>query len=90
MNNNKKTTIIFISFAVGIASYLALLILNNHKLTQEMGVIPYWDMILTRMSVITPDFYNETSFLVLGGIYFTLILLIGFILIKKTFTTKLE
>jgi len=84
MNNNKKIVILFFSFAIGIALYLSYLILNNHNLTREMGVIPYWDLILTRMAIITPDFYNEGSYLVLGGIYFALILLIGFIIIKKT------
>jgi len=59
------------------------LITNNHALTNKMGVVPYWDLILTRMSIITPDFYNEGSFLFLGGVYFALILLIGFIVIKK-------
>jgi len=78
-----KKTIVFFSFAIGIGSYLAFLISNNHVLTQEMGVFQYWEMILTRMSIITPDFYNEGSFLFLGGIYFALILLIGFIIIKK-------
>ncbi len=48
-----------------------------------MGVFQYWEMILTRMSIITPDFYNEGSFLFLGGLYFALVLLIGFIIIKK-------
>ena len=81
--NNKKTLIVFLSFAVGIALYFAFLISNNHVLTQEMGVVQYWEMILTRMAIITPDFYNEGSFLFLGGIYFALILLIGFIIIKK-------
>jgi len=81
--SNLKTTIIFFSFAVGIGSYFVYLITNNHVLTREMGVVPYWDLILTRMSIITPDFYNEGSFLFLGGIYFALILLIGFIIIKK-------
>ena len=83
MNNNKKTVILFFSFAVGIALYFAFLISKNHILTQEMGVFQYWEMILTRMSIITPDFYNEGSFLFLGGFYFALILLIGFIIIKK-------
>jgi len=78
-----KKTIVFFSFAIGIGSYLAFLILNNHVLTQEMGVFQYWEMILTRMSIITPDFYNEGSFLFLGGLYFALVLLIGFIIIKK-------
>jgi len=82
--NNVKIIIVFFSFAIGIASYLAYLISNNHDLTTEMGVIPYWDLILTRMSIITPDFYNAGSYLFLGGIYFALILLIGFIIIKKT------
>jgi len=81
--NNKKTVIIFFSFAVGISIYFTFLISNNHILTQEIGVIQYWEMILTRMSIITPDFYNEGSFLFLGGLYFALILLIGFIIIKK-------
>ena len=90
IKNNKKTIILFFSFTGGIASYLAFLILNNHKLTHEMGVFSYWEMILTRMSIITPDFYNETSFLFLGGIYFAMILLIGFILIKNTFSTEIE
>ncbi len=78
-----KKTIVFFSFAIGIGLYLAFLISNNHVLTQEMGVFQYWEMILTRMSIITPDFYNEGSFLFLGGFYFALILLIGFIIIKK-------
>ena len=86
--NDKKTIIIFFSFAIGIALYLAFLISNNHMLTQKMGVIQYWDMILTRMSIITPDFYNETSFLIFGIMYFSIILLIGFILIKKIFISK--
>jgi len=81
--NNKKTVIVFFSFAVGIGTYLAFLISNNHVLTREMGVFQYWEMILTRMSIITPDFYNEGSFLFLGGFYFALVLLIGFIIIKK-------
>jgi len=78
-----KKTIVFFSFAIGIGTYFAFLISNNHVLTQEMGVFQYWEMILTRMSIITPDFYNEVSFLFLGGFYFALILLIGFIIIKK-------
>jgi len=81
--NNKKTVIIFLSFAVGISIYFAFLISKNHVLIQEIGVLQYWEMILTRMSIITPDFYNEASFLFLGGLYFALILLIGFIIIKK-------
>jgi len=36
--NNKKTVIVFFSFAVGIALYFAFLISNNHILTQEIGV----------------------------------------------------
>jgi len=81
--NNKKTVIVFFSFAVGIALYFAFLISNNHILTQEIGVFQYWEMILIRMSIITPDFYNEASFLFLGAIYFALVILIGFIIIKK-------
>ena len=83
-----KKTIVFFSFAIGIGTYLAFLISNNHVLTQEMGVFQYWEMILTRMSIITPDFYNEGIFLFLGGIYFALILLIGFIIIKKGIGSK--
>jgi len=81
--NNKKIIIVFLSFAVGISSYFAFLISNNHALTQEIGVVQYWELILTRMSIITPDFYNEGSFLFLGGFYFVLVLLIGYIIIKK-------
>jgi len=78
-----KKTIVFFSFAIGIGLYFIFLISNNHVLTREMGVFQYWEMILTRMSIITPDFYNEGSFLFLGGLYFALVLLIGFIIIKK-------
>ena len=39
MNNNKKTVIVFFLFAIGITSYFAFLILKNHILTQEMGVL---------------------------------------------------
>ena len=85
-----KKIIVFFSFAIGIGTYLAFLISNNHVLTQEMGVFQYWEMILTRMSIITPDFYNEVSFLFLGGIYFALIILIGFIIIKKGINSKME
>ena len=81
--SNMKTMIVFFSFVIGIGAYFVFLISNNHVLTREMGIIPYWDLILTRMSIITPDFYNESSFLFLGGIYFSLILLIGFIIIKN-------
>ena len=81
--SNMKTMIVFFSFVIGIGSYFVLLISNNHVLTREMGVIPYWNLILTRMSIITPDFYNEGSFLFFGAIYFALILLIGFIIIRK-------
>ena len=81
--SNLKTIIVFFSFAIGIGSYFVYLITNNHILTREMGVVPYWDLILTRMSIITPDFYNEVSFLFLGGVYLALVLLIGFIIIKK-------
>jgi len=81
--NNLKIAIVFGSFAIGIGSILAYLISNNHTLTKEMGVIPYWDLILKRMTIITPDFYNQGSYIVLGIIYFALILLIGFIIIKK-------
>jgi len=83
--SNVKTIIVFFSFAIGIGSYFVYLITNNHVLTREMGVVPYWEMILTRMAIITPDFYNEGSFLFLGGVYFALVLLIGFIIIKKGF-----
>ena len=88
IKNNKKIIIIFFSFAIGTALYLAFLISNNNELTQKIGVFQYWDMILTRMSIITPDFYNETSFLIFGIMYFSIILLIGFILIKKIFNSK--
>jgi len=85
MKKNIKTIIVFFSFAVGIGSYLALfLIITNHPKTLY-AVVPYWELILTRMSIITPDFYNEGSFLFLGGIYFALILLIGFIIIKTVY-----
>ena len=88
MNNNKKTVIVFFLFAIGITSYFAFLILKNHILIQEMGVFQYWNMILTRMSIITPDFYNEGTFLFLGGLYFALILLIGLIIIKKGISSR--
>ena len=80
---NLKTIIVFFSFVIGIGSYFVYLITNNHALTREMGVAAYWDLILTRMAIITPDFYSEGSFLFLGGVYFALIVLIGFIIIKK-------
>jgi len=86
--NNKKTIIIFFSFAFGIVLYFGFLISNNHTLTQEIGVFQYWEMILNRMSIITPDFYYEVSFLFLGFFYVALILLIGFIIIKKGIVRK--
>ncbi len=81
--SNIKTIIVFFSFVIGIGSYFAFLISNNHDLTRELGVVIYWYLILSRMSVITPDFYNQISFVILGGIYLALILAIGFIIIKK-------
>lgn len=81
--SNMKTIIAFFSFVIGIGTYFAFLISNNHEQTGELGVVIYWYLILTRMTVITPDFYNQVSFVFLGGIYIALILSIGFIIIRK-------
>ena len=87
---NKKSIVVFVSFAAGITSYLFFLLFTNHTLVNELGLIPYWSMIIERMSLITADFFNPGTYLFLGIAYFALILIIGFLIIKNGKTNIIE
>lgn len=87
---NKKSVAIFVSFATGISFYLFFLLSTNHILVKELGLVPYWTMIIVRMTLISADFFNPGTYLFLGIAYFALILIIGFLIIKNEKTTEPE